>query len=82
MKIYGSPRFTISGLDWQKIKTGALVGFGGVVTTLIPMFVLGVTYTVQFNGHTVDYSLGVAWLASVAVNFIRKWISDNSQKPA
>lgn len=69
-----SPAFKMDGIDWQKVKTGAGVAFGGAFLTFIPMFMTGVTYKIG----NIDLSPFVVFTLSVVVNIVRKWVTDNS----
>ncbi len=70
-----STAFKMDGVDWQKVKVGAGVAFGGAFLAFIPMFMSGVTYKVG----NVDLTPFVVFGLSVAVNIIRKWVTDHSQ---
>lgn len=69
-----SQKFELDGFDWQKVKVGAGVAFGGALITFLPMLIDGVTY--QVGG--INFTPFVGFLASVIVNIVRKWIADNT----
>jgi len=70
-----SEKYKIDGIDWQKVKVGAGVAFGGALLTFLPMMIDGVTYTVS----GVNVTPFVQVVASVLVNVVRKWLSENSK---
>lgn len=70
-----SEKYKIDGIDWQKVKVGAGVAFGGALITYLPTLIDGVTYTI----HGVNVTPFVQVVASVLVNVVRKWLSENSK---
>ena len=66
----GSSRFNINSKDIKKIAKGAVVAMvGGLIVFLSDI------------GTSIDwgvYAPLVGAVASIAVNFLRKWVSDNS----
>ena len=77
--MYNSPRFSVNGLDIQKVLKGLGIGLAGVVITLLGMlsginfhFIIGQTDMGPI------LSMVVATLISALVNLLRKYIADNS----
>lgn len=74
-----SPKFSINGVDIQKVLTGLCVGLAGVAITVLTML-SGATYHVLLG--TTDLTPIATALAaalfSTIVNILRKYITDNS----
>lgn len=73
-----SPAFSLNAIDWQKIRTGALVALSGAALTYIPLFA-GFSYVANMGTHTIDFTPFVVFALSVVSNVLRKFVSDNQQ---
>lgn len=71
-----SKRFSLDTLDIQSILRGLYVSGAGFLITIIPMFM---GYSYEFKGH--DYTIVVTFILSNLINFLRKWLADNSSVP-
>ena len=69
-----SPRFSLSAIDWQKLRMGAMVSGAGLILTAIPMFA---GYSYQIAGH--DVTVIVMFVLSNLANLLRKYVSDHTQ---
>ena len=76
-----SPKFSIDGLDLQKLLTGVWIGFAGIAITVLTMLA-GVSYHLSFGAVdlTPIVTMLVSTLCSFVVNFLRKYITDNTPK--
>jgi hypothetical protein len=76
-----SPRFSIDGVDFNKVLTGLLVGLAGVGITILSMFA-GANYHVELFGTDVSsiVTMAVAAVNSALVNLLRKYVTDHSQQ--
>jgi len=67
----GSPRFLLGKEDAAKIIKGALIALAGA----------GVVFLTSVSGLDFGaWSPTVGALAAIAINALRKWISDSSQQ--
>lgn len=64
----GSPRFSLSSMDWEKIGIGALVAVVGALLTYLTPVVTGLDL-----GSSTPIVVAI-W--SVLANIVRKWIAD------
>ena len=74
-----SPKFSVDGADIVSILKGLGIAVGGAVVTALSMLA-GAHYNLTVSG--VDYSaittLLVSALISMVINFIRKFIAENT----
>lgn len=68
----GSKKYNLNNLDFQKIGTGLLIALGGAFITWLPEQI----ELIDWGGLQ---PLAFA-ISSMAVNVIRKWIKDDSNK--
>ena len=66
----GSKKYTLDNLDYYKIYTGLLIALGGAFITWLPEQI----ELIDWGGCQ---PLAFA-ISSMAVNAVRKWITDNS----
>jgi len=64
-----SPTLKLNKKDLTKVGTGAAIAGGGAAV----VYILQALPMIDFG----QYTVAVAAFASVALNLVRKWISDN-----
>jgi hypothetical protein len=69
----GSPAFSLNGVDWQKIGTGAAVALGGALLTYVADSVL----PEMQEKEVISAALFV--LFSTGINALRKFLMDTSR---
>lgn len=67
----GSPRFNMSADDWKKVGIGFLIAIAGAALAFIAEHVIPL-----LNEAENQWFMLLAALLAVAVNFLRKWLSD------
>jgi hypothetical protein len=88
----GSPAFQINSPEVMSVVKGLLLAVGGAVATEITKQLTGADFTIHWNAFNVGpfYFAAGAYNATMLVwagwsallNFVRKFLFDNSQKPA
>lgn len=87
----GSPSLKINTAELKSVGKGFAIAVGGALATAITQQLTGADFTIHwraFNVGPVEFSAGaynatmVIWAGwSAVINFFRKYLTDNSQKP-
>lgn len=87
----GSPSFEIKAEEIKSVGKGLLIMVGGLVATEITRQLTGANLNIHwrdFNVGPLEFTAGtynityIVWIAwSGTINFVRKFLTDNSQKP-
>ncbi len=88
----GSENFSINTNEVKSVLRGLLIAMGGAVATQITTQLTGADFTLHWNAFSIGaffFSAGsynltpLVWVGwSALINFVRKYITDNSNKPA